>query len=232
MVRAMPASLGAQALRGRLGEIALALALLACLGAVWSDGTPYRDPVVDPVARASTFVPAPTMNFTWFGAAVGGRPQLTFPPPAVPIAAPVTILIPALNVHRPVEPVGLDPWGVMYVPRNLWNAGWFEDGPVPGAPGDSVIEGHAGYPNAPLLFGKLGSLRLGDSIVVVLADGSRQLFVVRSVRSWPAWSHPTGLFDADSKPRLTLITCTGVFDAKSKTYPDRLVVEATYVGHA
>jgi hypothetical protein len=31
-------------------------------------------------------------------------------------------------------------------------------------------------------------------------------------------------------PRLTLVTCTGPFDDKYKTYKDRLVLEATYAG--
>jgi sortase (surface protein transpeptidase) len=77
------------------------------------------------------------------------------------------VLIPSINVHRPVEAVGLDGHGAMKNTVNLWNAGWYKDGPVPRAPGDAVIEGHAGYPDAPLLFSRLGRLHPGDKIVVV-----------------------------------------------------------------
>jgi hypothetical protein len=215
----------------RLAEVALAGVLASAMAVFSSDGTPARDPVVDPIARAAAFLPESPIHFgSVAAAAVRVHVTVRIPPPPVPTAPPATILIPVLNVHRPVEAVGVDHFGTMIVPRNLWNAGWFKYGPVPGAPGDAVIEGHAGYPDAPLLFGKLGHLRLGDQIVVVLADGSRQLFLVRSVKSWPATAHPTGLFDAGSQPRLTLITCSGTFNDQNKTYSGRLVVEAAYAG--
>src|SRR2546430_469840 len=82
--------------------------------------------------------------------------------------APVMLLIPSLNVHRPVEAVGVTRAGVMRLPTNSWNAGWYKGSPVPGAPGDAVIEGHAGYPGQPMLFGRLVNLRPGAEIIVVL----------------------------------------------------------------
>jgi len=195
-----------------------------------SDGTPNRG-VVDPVAPANRFVPWPSIHFGWIGAAVGGRTGITFAPP-IPTSPPATILIASLDVHRPVEPVGVNRKGQMYLPQNLWNAGWYKDGPVPGAPGDAVIEGHAGYPDAPLLFAKLPQLRSGDKIVVVLADGSRRLFLVDSLAIWRAGTGPPGLGEPYGPPRLTLITCTGPFDDHYKSYADRLSVEAHYVGLA
>jgi len=196
----------------------------------WRDGPPEPG-VVDPVARPARFVSEPLMNFGWIGAAVGGHVDVTYHAP-IPTSPPATILISSINVHRPVEAVGTDRSGAMSVPKNLWNAGWYEYGPVPGAPGDAVIDGHAGYPDAPLLFGRLDQLRKGDQIVVVLADGSRRLFLVQSLAIWPARAYPTGLFGTGGPPRLTLITCTGPFDAQYKTYADRLVVEATYAGQS
>jgi LPXTG-site transpeptidase (sortase) family protein len=232
MARTWP-SVGRQAQKpARLvGEVALAAVLLAGLALTWSDGTPdhgtvdavvpiamYLDPVggyADIVhARTPFAIPAPPTE------------------PPIPTAAPVAILIPSLNVHRPVEPVGVDRHGVMYTPQNLWDAGWYKGGPVPGAPGDAVIEGHAGYPNAPLLFGKLRQLGRGDRIVVVLADGTRQLFVVDSLKVWRAGTAPSGMGQPYGEPWLTLITCTGPFDDHYKTYADRLVVEASYAGLA
>jgi sortase (surface protein transpeptidase) len=113
---------------------------------------------------------------------------------------------------------------------NAWNAGWYKGGPVPGAPGDAVIEGHAGYPGQPMIFGKLSTLKPGDQIVVVLADGSQRLFVVVSKATFPVGSAPAGMAEPYGPPRLTLITCTGSFDANSFSYSRRLVVEASYSG--
>jgi hypothetical protein len=49
---------------------------------------------------------------------------------------------------------------------------------------------------------------------------------------WPAGSSPPDFGQPYGDPRLTLITCTGPFDAHYKTYADRLVVEASYAGLA
>jgi sortase (surface protein transpeptidase) len=101
---------------------------------------------------------------------------------------------------------------------------------VPGAPGDAVIEGHAGYTGKPMIFGKLVSLRPGDRIIVVLGDGTRRLFLVVSTTRVPVGAAPKGLAEPYGLPRLTLITCTGHFDKASYSYSERLVVETRYAG--
>jgi LPXTG-site transpeptidase (sortase) family protein len=222
---------GARWAAQQLGEVALAGVLGAALVFTASDGTPQN-------GGFDFLLPAPTLRTAVAGHAGAGniRPpnvlsDSIFERP-VPTAAPAVILIPSLDVHRPIEPVGTDRSGHMDLPQNLWNAGWYKGGPVPGAPGDAVIEGHAGYPTAPLLFGKLRLLRAGDKIVVVLADGSRQLFVVDSLTVWAAGTGPPGMGEPYGPARLTLITCTGPFDDHYKTYADRLAVEASYAGPA
>ena len=154
------------------------------------------------------------------------------PLPQGPISPPVQILIPFIDVHRAVEKVGADQNGVLDLPVNAWNAGWYKWGPVPGARGDAVIEGHSGYPGKPLIFGKLATLRPRDKIIVVLADGSRRLFLVVSMRSVPAGSYPSGLAEPAGPARLTLVTCTGHFDKKTFWSSERLLLEARYAGLA
>ena len=215
---------------GRLGEVALIATLLAALVFAASDGN-AGDGVIDPVAKVAL---TRTVAVYTDPAHVRVIQALPLPPLELPIptAPPATILIPSLDVHRPVEQVGVDRSGTMYTPQNLWNAGWYQGGPVPGAPGDAVIEGHAGYPKAPLLFAGLRQLHPGDRIIVVLADGSRRLFLVDSLTIWPARTGPPGMGEPYGPARLTLITCTGPFDDHYKTYADRLAVEATYAGLA
>ena len=150
----------------------------------------------------------------------------------IPTSPPVEILIPVLDVHRAVEAVGVGRSGVINVPVNSWNAGWFNGGPVPGAPGDAVIEGHAGYPGQPMIFGKLATLRPGARVTVVLSDGSRQVFTVDSMQSVPVGTAPPGFAEPYGPPRLTLITCNGYFDSNTYTYSSRLAVELSYAGAA
>jgi len=220
-----------------LGEAALAVVLVASLAFAPRDSAPNpADNQSGPVVRyqAST-VEQPSLGLAvpglsnlagWAstsGATVSARAL-------IPTAPPVQLLIPVLKVHRPVEAVGVNRYGFMNLPSNGWNAGWYKGGSVPGAPGDAVIEGHAGYPDQPMLFGHLSSLHRGDQIVVVLADNSRRLFEVVSMTSVPVGVAPPGMGEVAGVPRLTLITCTGSFDATSFSYSRRLVVEASYAG--
>jgi Sortase domain len=219
-----------------VGEVALAVLLGVALAASWRDGVP-SDGYVDvggPIKSGIALMQVSGNNL------YSGKPSLVpkqpVPTPVLqaPIltSSPVRLLVPSLNIHPPVEALGLDGFGAMDTPNNIWDVGWYKAGPVPGAPGDAVINGHAGYPGQPLIFGRLAKIQPGEQIVVVLADGSRQVFTVDSVASWPAGSVPPGMFEPYGPPRLTLYTCDGVFNSDNKTYASRLVVEARYSGVA
>jgi hypothetical protein len=228
-----------------VGEAALALLLGVTLALCWSDGTPSHDPY----AILPTLSGIPSMQASMQDSAqdsgdnlhlvnpfrVSEPPVVTpalLPQAPIPSAPPVRLLLPTLNLHPPVESVGLDRNGAMDTPENIWDVGWYKAGPVPGAPGDAVIDGHAGYPGQPLIFGRLVKIQPGASIVVLLADGSKQVFTVVSVQSLPVNSMPQDMFEPYGPPRLTLITCDGQFNSDNKTYANRLVVEASYAGIA
>lgn len=228
-----PARVGPRPPVKLVGEAMLAVLLAATLVFSWRDAVP-SDPYVFASVPPSSSTSAADDNLRL------GRPaqvsashsvaMAPAPVAQVPTAPPVQILISDLNVHRAVEPVGASRTGVIEVPVNAWNAGWYNGGPVPGAPGDSVIEGHAGYPGQPMIFGKLATLKAGAQVVVVLSDGSRQLFLVQSMSSVPVGTAPPGFAEPYGLPRLTLITCNGHFDDTSYSYSARLVVELSYAG--
>jgi hypothetical protein len=210
------------------GEVALAVLLLAALAISWRDGVPADDYVPPITPTVATVIPSAlgTADDLYSGMPMQLPPRQV----KVPSATPVRLLLPTLNLHPPVESVGLDRFGAMDIPNNIWDVGWYKAGPVPGAPGDAVIDGHAGYPGQPLIFGRLAKIRPGEPIVVMLADGSRQVFTVDSVASLPLNSMPPDMYMPYGPPRLTLITCDGQFDSNSDTYANRLVVEASYAG--
>jgi LPXTG-site transpeptidase (sortase) family protein len=223
-----------------MGEVALGAVLVATLAFSPHDAPPtagYDDAWTAQVITPYQSAPGdqPQFGFTLpglrnlsNGALTGGKAVST--QALIPTSPPSQLIIPALNVHRPVEGVGTNRSGVMNLPVNAWNAGWYQGGPIPGAPGDAVIEGHAGYPDQPMMFGKLSTLRAGDQIFVVLSDGSRRMFVVSSMAVFAVGSAPPGMGQPYGPPRLTLITCTGSFNANTFSYSKRLVVEATYAG--
>jgi sortase (surface protein transpeptidase) len=216
------------------GDVALAVVLAATLVFAWTDKTPNIDIIntAPPTQSAMTlFAPSLAGAQDTLGSAKAASASID-QRLSVPTAAPVQLLIPSLDIHRPVEQVGTNRSGVMDLPANFWNAGWLRSGPVPGAPGDAVIEGHAGYPGQPLIFGRLVTLRPGDRIIVVLADGTRRLFKVESMTRVPVGAAPPGMAEPYGPPRLTLITCTGHFDQGRYSYSQRLVLEASYAGLA
>jgi LPXTG-site transpeptidase (sortase) family protein len=222
-----------------LGEVALAVLLLATLGLTSHDAVSASpDSLLGPNVRFHALLAEQPS----FGLALPGMTNLSGSAAAsgveisshalIPTAPPAQLLIPSLNVHRPVEGVGTNRFGVMNLPVNGWDAGWYKYGPIPGAPGDAVIEGHAGFPDQPMIFGKLSTLKAGDQVVVVLADKTQRLFVVVSKATFPVGSAPAGMGEPYGVPRLTLITCTGSFDANTFSYSRRLVVELNYAGLA
>lgn len=239
MVNTWPAVLGRARPSSQLaGEIVLGLLLVGALGFTPRDAVASStgDDLIGPGVHFSV-APGEQPSFglglsgltsvsgwaSTSGALVSARAL-------VPTSPPAELLIPLLRVHRTVEAVGTDRSGVMNLPVNGWNAGWYQGGPIPGAPGDAVIEGHAGYPDQPMIFGKLATLRPGDQIVVVLGDKSRRLFTVTSQSSVPVGYTPAGFASPYGPARLTLVTCSGDFDATSHSYARRLVVQANYAG--
>ena len=235
-----------------LAEIALVVVLLAALALAWPRNPQIISPpdqvaaTTQPRAAAASISTqpaarqapageqyvddlAPPRNLPW-RVPIPANPLAS--PPYVVSASPVQLLISSQNLHPLIESVSVDRSGAMSPPRNYFSVGWYNLGPVPGDPGDAVIDGHAGYPDQPLVFAKLAKLRSGDRIVVVLADGTRRAFSVSSVKSWPWRAHPAGLFQGDGPSRLTLITCSGSFNEQTHSYADRLVVEASFVGAA
>lgn len=218
-----------------VGEVMLVVLLGVTLVFSWRDAVPADRYVFSvgsptsttPYAQNGLRLGRPAQGSSSHSVAVAPIAQVQFP-----TAPPVEILIPDLDVHRAVEAVGVDRSGVMNVPVNSWNAGWYQYGSVPGAPGDAVIEGHAGYPGQPMIFGKLATLKAGARVTVVLSDGSRQIFTVDSMASVPVGTAPPGFAEPYGPPRLTLITCNGYFDAKTYTYSSRLAVELSYAGSA
>jgi LPXTG-site transpeptidase (sortase) family protein len=223
-----------------LAEAVLAGLLVATLAFSPRDGVPTDDSMVALPSESVTRLLASTMAPTSIGMILPGMSDRSSwakitgkratANALIPKAPPVQLLIPSLKVNRPVEGIGVNRNGVLDLPVNGWNAGWYKGSPVPGAPGDAVIQGHAGLPNEPMLFGNLFKLKQGEKIIIVLADGSQQLFLVQSMSVVPIGTAPPGIADPSGPPRLTLVTCTGHFDKDKKYYTERLVLEATYAG--
>jgi hypothetical protein len=205
---------------GALLRTGLAGAIAALLALVTGCGAP---PAPGPVGRAA----AP--------AATPAAPVASVPPPAPDAAlapsAPVGLAVPAIGVRvASLRALGIDADGALEVPPDATSAGWFTLGPTPGARGPAVIAGHVDYDGVPGVFRQLADLVPGDEVTVARADGSQAVFDTYRVERYAKSEFPTDRVYGDTGgPELRLITCGGVFDARTGHYSDNVVAYARLV---
>ncbi|MBP6981476.1 class F sortase [Candidatus Gracilibacteria bacterium] len=139
---------------------------------------------------------------------------------------PIQILIPKIHLSTTIEEVGLTKKGALGVPKKYTNAAWFNLGPRPGEKGNAVIDGHFGYVNKnPGAFNDLHKLKIGDTVTVLQNNGVTHSFIVRESHIYK-WNEkvPQVFISDDTQSHLNLITCQGVWNPTSKSYPFRLVI--------
>jgi Sortase domain len=147
--------------------------------------------------------------------------------PVVREPLPVTVEIPAIRVDAELVGLGLARDGAMEVP-DFGLAGWYTEGPPPGAPGPAVIAAHVDSRDGPDVFYELYRLQPGDAVDVHRADGSTASFVVVTIEQHPKDELPVDrIWAASTGAELTLITCGGVFDRAAGHYADNVIVYTT-----
>lgn len=140
---------------------------------------------------------------------------------------PVAVEIPTIGVDADLVGLGLNDDGSMEVPA-FGLAGWYVNGPVPGAVGPSVIAAHVDSVDGPDVFYALSALEPGDAVHVHREDGSTASFVVEELEQYPKDDLPGDrIWAASDRPELTLITCGGAFDRAAGHYTHNVIVFAT-----
>jgi hypothetical protein len=169
--------------------------------------------------------------------AVPSEPAPSVVPPPVELAPvatlgdPTRIRIPAIGVSASIVPTSVAPSGAVNVPSDITTVGWYAPGPRPGdLTGSAVIVGHRdGAVQGHGAFYSLGALSLGDRILVSTDHGFvvQYRIVSREVLSKPRFaSAAPEYFAVSGPPRLTLITCGGVYDKQRGGYQANVIVTA------
>lgn len=150
-------------------------------------------------------------------------------------AAPQRVEIAQLGIRAEVIPRGVDAGGGVEPPsfETPDLAGWYADGPTPGAEGAALLVGHVDTETSPAVFYNLSAVEPGAQVRVVREDGSVAAFTVERVEVVER-----GDFDAErvygpgdgGRAELRLITCGGRFDATARTYSANVVVSAYLTG--
>jgi len=154
--------------------------------------------------------------------------DVVLPGPISP-GLPVRLKIPRIKVDAAIEHVGLTSGGAVEIPKSLANVAWFKLGPRPGNDGNAVINGHYGWwKNGTLgVFNNLAKLKKGDKLYIEDDRGALITFIVRELKTYGPNETATAVFvPNDDKAHLNLVTCTGVWNKISKSYPNRLVIFA------
>jgi hypothetical protein len=201
--------------------------------AVSAPDTTPRPPSASPSTPLATAqrreVPSPSPSGTPAGGrrdrGQGVRDLITGP--TLPESDPVRIRIPHIGVESQLVELGVDSAGSMEVPQDAAEAGWYTLGPTPGALGPAVIAGHVSWNQVPAVFFRLGTLRRGDQVEVMREDGSRAVFTVTRVATYPKTQFPTGaVFGSIDYAGLRLITCGGDYDGVAHRFLHNVVVFA------
>jgi len=200
-------------------------------------------PLSSPTAQ-STPAPTPTpfVPDVLFDSSVGLRQG--------PVAVPLQLRIPALDVDAPILGVGLTADKEMDAPKGpigdpIWHAAyWYRGGSIPGDAGTATVAGHVNDPlGVPEIFADLDDLQPGDLIYIHDTRTKMDvLFVVDEVviYSLAEAYEPEVLMrifgaesvgeiasqpERDGLAHLTLITCSG--DIKDGRFDHYVVVYAT-----
>lgn len=197
-----------------------AAALVALVGGVGLGMSVAGAP--DGAAAAPAPASAPTVTMT-------ATPE---PEPAAsgPVPDPARVEIPSLGVDAPLIDLFVAEDGTMGVPTTAEQVGWWEDGPIPGEPGASLIAAHVRYRGADGAFLELGTLAVGAEVVVDRVDGSVATYAVTSVEQFPKDEFPDErVYTFEGPTRLHLVTCGGTIDPDTGHYEDNVVVFADLV---
>ena len=153
----------------------------------------------------------------------------TEPGETKPSSAPLArIRAPSVAIDAPVEVLGLDASGVMENPSGPEVVAWYRFSGRPGFGGNAVFAGHldfAGY--GPAVFWRLRELGPEDQVLIELEDGTRYVYTVLEARTYDVATAPVEeIVGPTALDMVTLITCAGKFDQRTKQYDQRLVVRA------
>ncbi|GAA2188382.1 class F sortase [Micromonospora lupini] len=211
--------------RGALAALAAGVAALTVATLVACNSQPAGNVGVE---EASTLAASATPS------AVEDDPSVPVTAGELPAGArivpPVRLVIPGIDVTATVNAVGINErTNEFEVPPSVDQIGWYRYGPgLETDAGSVVIAGHVDSAKQGRgAFFRLRELDQGDTLTATGSDGKARKYRVVAREEYAKTKIPLERYFArDGKPRLTLITCGGPFDAKARKYRDNIVVTA------
>jgi sortase A len=134
-----------------------------------------------------------------------------------------------VNMDIKLTKVGVDDAGILEVPQNWKEGGWYKYGSRPGEIGNVIINAH--YDDnygRPAAFWELKNVKADDKVLLLDKYGKIYTYSVKD-SYLVSINDPDRLKifeDSEDKATLTLITCGGIWLPGKSTYDKRLVVKA------
>jgi hypothetical protein len=166
-------------------------------------------------------------------AAAADRPPQVYAP-HVPLhdAKPLRIDIASVGIHARLVGRGLKGGAVDPPPYSTPDvAGWYRDGPPPGAAGAAIVVGHVDTETRAAVFYGLSTIAPGALVEITRDDGTVADFSVEAVEVVPKDHFDANrVYGSAGRPELRLITCGGDFDKAAQAYSANVVVFAALTG--
>ncbi|GIJ07032.1 class F sortase [Micromonospora andamanensis] len=211
--------------RGALAAVAAGAAALAVAAVVAVVSRPAGDVGAEQAAALAS--PTPSTAGPAVAVVPGALPEDT------DTVRPVRLRIPSIGVTARVGPVGVNERTKEFdVPPSVDQIGWYRYGPgLETDSGSVVIAGHVDSAEQGRgAFYRLRELAPGDTVTATGDDGTERTYRVVAREEYDKTKIPLERYFArDGRPRLTLITCGGPFDAEARRYRDNIVVTASPV---
>lgn len=191
-------------LTGRLTALVLAVLVVGVLVAVINGDDGDEGPravSLPPAQRAAVAVPLPAAQITGVDA------------PSIGLAASDTTSL------------GLRDDNSLDVPRSASTVGWYANSASPGTVGPTVLAAHVNFRGEAGAFARLEALAPGATVEVHRDDDTTAVFVVDRVQRVAKDDFPTeAVYAPTADSELRLVTCGGVFDERTRSYEDNVVV--------
>lgn len=142
---------------------------------------------------------------------------------------PKLIKIPSIRVNARVKRITVNSSNMLELPKNVFDAGWYDGSAKPGENGVTLIDGHVSGPTQHGVFFYLNRVKVDDRIDIERGDGKIISYKIVSAE----------LYDADkvdmkkvlepivkSRRGLNIMTWAGKYIAENQQYDKRLVVYA------
>lgn len=129
------------------------------------------------------------------------------------------------GIGLPITETSIDANKRMVVPQGLKVAGWLKTSPIPGNVGNSLIAAHRDWNNKLGAFKYLEDIRIGETVIIEYENEEHREFKVVNKEIIDINKKPNAKIEINSNKRMiTLISCTGSFDSKIKSYTQRALV--------